>query len=73
MGINDIVKVRSGFRQGKIINTQKSTSSRIIYIVEFSKNASDGFFEEELELVASSSEAKKGGSYYESNRYSKKN
>jgi len=50
MELGNIVKTKDQ-RQGKIVQIQLSLTSRKIYVVEFTQNVSDGFFEEELELV----------------------
>jgi len=50
MELGNIVKTKDQ-RQGKIVQIQSSMSGRKIYVVEFTQNISDGFFEEELELV----------------------
>ena len=50
MKLGNIVKIKDQ-RRGKIVQIQSSISGRKIYVVEFTKNVSDGFFEEELELI----------------------
>lgn len=51
MNINDSVKVKQTKRIGKIIDTQKSTAGKTIYIVRFHEYYTEGFFEEELEII----------------------
>jgi len=50
MELGNIVETKDQ-RHGKIVQIQLSLSGRKIYVVEFTQNVSDGFFEEELELI----------------------
>jgi len=50
MELGNIVKTKDQ-RHGKIVKIQSSIDGRKIYVVEFTKNVSDGFFKEELEFV----------------------
>jgi len=48
--VGDRIK-QKGKRIGKIVEIQKSMSGKNIYVEEASPNVSDGFFEEELEIL----------------------
>jgi len=50
MELGNIVKTKDQ-RHGKIVQIQLSLNGRKIHVVEFTSNISDGFFEEELELI----------------------
>jgi len=50
MELGNIVKTKDQ-RQGKIVQIQLSLGGKKIYVVEFTSNVSDGFFEEDIELV----------------------
>ena len=51
MKIGDAVRVKRTKRQGKIVDVQKSSKDRNIYILEFAIDDAEGFFEEELEEI----------------------
>jgi len=51
MELGDKVKIRNGMLRGVIVEIQKSMKGRKIFVVQITKNVSNGYWEEELEKI----------------------
>jgi len=51
MELGNKVKIRKGMLRGVIVEIQKSMKGRKIFVVQITENVSNGYWEEELELI----------------------